>query len=248
MTRMRSPNYPAISLSQAIDLVGKLHSKNRANAVDRETAAKDLGYSGLTGRTLKLIGALAQYDLIEKSGKGNVKVSKTAVDILHGLDEETKRHALHEAGNAPALFQRIFARFEDGIPSDNAIKSYLIQEGFTDAAIGPVLKSFMDTTQYLAQSDASESYGEDEESEQESGSTQPRAQESRPMQTQIDRSHAPATPSRANDGPLHFNYSMDGVITVTGTTRSPSELQAFLDKLAALKVLLTPDPKDDDAG
>ena len=242
MTRMRSPNYPAIPLPQAIDLVAKLHAKNRTNSVDRDTAARDLGYSGLTGRTLKLIGALAQYGLIEKSGKGNVKVSKTAVNILHGLDEETKLHSLHEAGNAPALFQRIFGRFDDGIPSENAIKSYLIQEGFTDAAIAPVLKSFMDTNQYLAQSGANESSGGENESKQESTPVQSRAQENRPMQQQASRPN----PNTAN-GALDFKYSMEGVIAVTGATRSPSELQAFLDKLVALKVLLDPDPEEDNA-
>lgn len=247
MTRMRSPNYPAVSLPQAIDLITKLHSKNRTNAVDRETAAKDLGYSGLTGRTLKLIAALAQYNLLEKSGKGNVKVSKTAVNILHGLDEQTKNDARREAGRSPALFQRIFARFDDGIPSENAIKSYLIQEGFTDTAIEPVLKSFVETNSYLAQSDASESYGEADTDEQESPPAPHRAPETRQMQNQIDHPPAANKPSRGNDSPLHFNYSMDGLITVSGSTGSPSELQIFLEKLTALKALLAPDAKEDHA-
>ena len=49
----------------------------------RDDAAKDLGYSGLTGRSLKVLGALNQYDLIENVSKGQLRVTKTAEEILH---------------------------------------------------------------------------------------------------------------------------------------------------------------------
>jgi hypothetical protein len=242
MARMRSPNYPAISLPQAIDLVSKLHSKNRTNSVDRETAAKDLGYTGLNGRTLKLIAALSQYDLIDKSGKGNVKVSKTAVDIMHGLDAETITLAKHQAGNAPPLFQRIFNRFEDGLPSQNAIKSYLIQEGFTDAAIEPVMKSFLETNDYLAQADTSEVNGLVDEIVEKSVMPQSRGTEKVPMinATEAVGSRSSKQPSFSDAGALDFNFTMEG-LRVTGATRSPKQLQAFIDKLSALKLLLSAD-------
>ncbi len=239
MARMRSPNYPAISLPQAIELVGKLHSKNRTNSVDRETAAKDLGYTGLNGRTLKLIAALSQYDLIDKSGKGNVKVSKIAVDIMHGLDSETIKNAIHHAGNAPPLFQRIFNRFEDGLPSQNAIKSFLIQEGFTDAAIEPVLKSFMETNDYLAQAGANDSYGQGRDFDEESPPAQSRAVENTPVTIAAEAvGRTTKKPSFADVGALDFNFTMDG-LRVSGATRSPKQLQAFIDKLSALKLLLS---------
>src|SRR5437868_1961099 len=108
MARMRSPSYPSIPLGQAIVLAGEIHSKNRTNVIDRASAARDMGYSGLTGRSLKLLGALAQFDLVSKAGKGNLKVTQTTVDILHGLDEKTQIAALRKAGAAPALFKELF--------------------------------------------------------------------------------------------------------------------------------------------
>jgi hypothetical protein len=240
MARMRSPNYPGISLPQAIELVSKLHQKNRTNAVDRESAAKDIGYSGLTGRTLKLIAALSQYELIEKAGKGNIRVSKTAVDILHGLDEQIVIEAKRVAGNAPPLFQRIFARFDDGIPSENAIRSYLIQEGFTDAALTPVLKSFMETNRFLSQSTDSESYGNAGEDTQESAPIVQEKAGNTMRQPTFAAPSATAATGFANSG-LDFNFSMGG-LTIAGGTNSKSELEVFIDKLNALKVLL---PDDD---
>ena len=83
MIRSRSPQYPSLSLPQSIDMVVKLHKANRTSVITRETAAKDMGYSGLTGRSLTVIAALAQFGLVEKAGKGDIKVSRRAVDILH---------------------------------------------------------------------------------------------------------------------------------------------------------------------
>jgi hypothetical protein len=149
MERSRSPNYPAVPLDQAIDLISKLHSKSRTNIIDRESAARDIGYSGLTGRSLKLLGALAQYDLVKPSGKGNLRVTPVAVDILHGITEGDRKAALRHAGTAPRLFKSIFDRFTDGVPSENVIRSFLIQQGYADGAIGPAIKAFLETNRYL---------------------------------------------------------------------------------------------------
>lgn len=168
MSRMRSPNYPGIPLGQAIDLVGEIHRKNRTNVIDRLSAAQDMGYSGLTGRSLKLLGALSQFDLLAKVGKGDVRVTPTAVDILHAIEPDARAAALRRAGMSPKLFREIFERFPDGIPSENVIRSYLVQQGFADVAIGPVIKSFVETNRFLEDARDIESHGDDESDEPES--------------------------------------------------------------------------------
>jgi hypothetical protein len=157
MTRMRSPNYPGIPLKQAIDLTEKIFKADRTNVIDKEVAAEHMGYSGLTGRTLKLLGALSQFGLLDKVGKGNVRVSKTAVSILHGIDDDEKRSALAVAAGTPALFKRIRDTFDN--PSDKTITSFLMKEGFTDTAVAPVIKSYTETNSYLAQQGVTESHG-----------------------------------------------------------------------------------------
>ncbi|MES2043564.1 MAG: hypothetical protein V4475_06785 [Pseudomonadota bacterium] len=158
MTRMRSPNYPAIPLKQAIDLAGKIFKSDRTNTIDKDVAAQHMGFAGLNGRTLKLLGALSQYALLDKVGKGNVRISKTAVSILHGLNDTEKKDALALAAASPPLFKRIRDTFDQ--PSDKTITSFLMKEGFTDRAVAPVLKSFNETNSFLAASGVSESYGD----------------------------------------------------------------------------------------
>lgn len=126
MERQRSPSYPSLSLSQAIDLVAKVHKENRTNVISRETAAKDMGYAGLTGRSLTVLGSLTQYGLIEKAGKGDVKVTRRAVEILHPIEELHRAEAIIEAAQSPALFRMLHERFPEGVPSENALRSFLI--------------------------------------------------------------------------------------------------------------------------
>ena len=182
MARMRSPSYPSVSLMEAIDLTRKIFDKSRTNIVDREAAAKDMGYSGITGRSLTELAALIQFDLLEKAGKGGVRVSQTFKDIAHGLTDEVKKSALLKAGTAPDLYQDLMERFPDGPPSDNALRSYLIQRDFADVAIGPAVSSFLETYRALEDANVFDSHGPGDGDEPESPA-QP-VQPENPMQPQ----------------------------------------------------------------
>ena len=161
MTRVRSPGYPSISLPQAIDIIKKLHDHNRTNAIEREAAAKDLGYTGLTGQSAKILSGLQHYGLVEKAGKGGIRVSRTAVDIIHPVNASGRKAALREAAFTPGLFHALAERFSDGVPSENALRSYLMRENFSSAAITPAVSSFLETYHFLQQEGAGESLDAD---------------------------------------------------------------------------------------
>lgn len=158
MTRIRSPGYPGIPLNKAIEIVKILYDRVRTNAVDREAAVKDLGYSGLTGQSSKILSDLAHYGLLEKAGKGGVRVTDTAARILfpHSLSERVD--ALREAAYAPELFAQIRSNWPDGHVSENALRSWLMRAGFSSVALHPVIKSYMETYAFLQQENATESY------------------------------------------------------------------------------------------
>jgi hypothetical protein len=171
MTRARSPQYPSLSLPQAVDMVAKLHKANRTSVITRETAAKDMGYAGLTGRSLTVIAALAQFGLIEKAGKGDIKVTRRAVDILHSVDEADQAEAVQEAAFAPNLFQQLQERFPEGVPSQNALRSYLIQQEFGDVAIGPAISAYLETIAFAEKAKESGRTGDGASNESESPTT-----------------------------------------------------------------------------
>lgn len=247
MTRMRSPNYPAIPLKQAIDFVDKIFRSDRTNVIDKGVAVEHMGYTSLNGRTLKLLGALSSFGLLDKVGKGNVRVSKVAVSILHGIDDEEKRAALVAAATAPALFKRIRDTFDQ--PSDKTITSFLMKEGFTDAAVAPVLKSYNETNAFLTASGVTESYRNGGSTGADSSSDTDDDEDEIVDTIELEKPEAKAEKGEAvkiyQSGPLDFNLSSTG-LRITGSTNSSVQLKAFITKLNALAALLPEDPTGDE--
>lgn len=248
MARMRSPNYPAIPLGHAIDFIALIYKADRTNIIDKAVAAKHMGYSGLTGRTQKLLGSLSQYNLLEKAGKEKVRVSPTTVSILHGLTNDEKIAALKKAASAPPLFRRIRENFDN--PSARTITSFLMQEGFTDRAVAPVLKSYSETNAFLAAHGVSESHGNDGESERESI---PDENDSEPEKMQEVKQEEFTGGGGHKNPPIpadELTFNFDGrSISMGGRTVRPSELNAFIADLTMIHEVfarLVPKEKTDE--
>ncbi|MBB3976462.1 hypothetical protein GGQ64_001651 [Rhizobium azooxidifex] len=159
MSRVHSPGYPNTSLPKAIGQARSIHAADRRNVIDRDVAAKHIGYSGQSGASDKALASLAHYGLLEKAGKGQTRVTQLAVDIIHPVSETARKQALLEAAYTPTVFAEIRDRFHDGPPSEGALKSWLSRENFLDRAIGPVVSAYMDTQRFLEQEEAFESGG-----------------------------------------------------------------------------------------
>lgn len=166
--KMRSPNYPAMGLSQAVTLLGKLYQAEKRTPVGHETAATALGFKSLSGPARVAIAALRQYGLVDKAGKGAIRVSDLGVRVLHGNPED-KRAALQQAGTHPPLYKELARDHADA--SENAIASYLItKKEFHPDGARRAAKSFRATVK-LAKEEASGYTGDngDEEPEDMSG-------------------------------------------------------------------------------
>lgn len=242
MARMRSPNFPGLSLEESIKAAKIIWDKNRRAPISREAGAKDLGYTGLTGRSLRVLGAMNQYDLVENTSKGQMRVTKTAEDIFHGFPEDVRLTALRKAGRAPTLYQAIYDRFEGTVPGENAVRSFLFQSGFTNEGVEKALKNFLETNRYLEIAGASESYGDAHPKAPESA---PEVEPDEEAPPKMEVAAAPAEARRGvrifEPGPLDFNLSSSG-LRVTGQTSSAGELRAFIEKLTALAALLPSKP------
>lgn len=249
MERQRSPSYPSLSLPQAIDMVSKLHKSNRTSVISRETAARDMGYSGLTGRSLTVIAALAQYGLIDRAGKGDVKVSRRAVDILHAVDEADQAEAIQEAAFAPKLFMQLRERFPEGVPSQNALRSYLIQQEFADVAIGPAITAYLETNAFAENTKVSGSYSgaDDEDAE-----SPPQAKEiSMQPQTSAVAVGQPISIPAFAGGITDLNkINMDirGEQVMISGLLDLKGLAQLEQRIRALKLLLTPIYEANDTG
>jgi hypothetical protein len=247
MVRMRSPNFPQLSLEEALTIVGKLYGKVRKTTVDRDVAAKELGYTGLTGRSLKVLGALNQYGLIDNTSKGQCRVTDLAEQALHGFPEAEKAGAIQRAARSPGLFSAIFDQFGEDISSEHAIRSFLLKRGFTDQGVASALESFLATQRYAELKGASESYGNRPPTQPESSPDANDGEGDKTMPTGLQTpAREPAMPAPKpifRDQPLEFSLSTKG-LAITGGTNSAEELREFIKKLEALAALLPENPTE----
>jgi len=169
MKPVRSPSYPAMSLRDAVLDVGKIETLYRGSSVDREAAAKVIGYTSLSGPAGKALGALASYGLVESSGKGELRVTQRARAILHPQSPTEKQQSLREAALNPQLFQELQERFPSMKPPMDGIFSHLNRKGYNQSAVKPAARSYLDTLDYLEETGASKNYGFEHRSGQESG-------------------------------------------------------------------------------
>lgn len=139
----RSPNYPALSLPQALEATRKLWDAEKRTAVSHETAAHAMGYSSLSGPARVAIGALRQYGLIDKAEAGHIRVSQLGVSALHG-DGTDQAAAVATAAGQPELFRELMVSHLEA--SENAIRSYLItKKSFVEDGARKAAKAFRET-------------------------------------------------------------------------------------------------------
>jgi hypothetical protein len=145
MAKVRSPNYPNMSLGPALDAVRPAFKNENRNKMSRSVLAKHLGYSSLNGRALGKIGAVRAYGLLDGSGD-DLRISDDAVAALNAPPNSPERTAaLGRLALKPSLFQDLKKDFPDTVPSLENLKFSLIKRQFTPDAAEKAAKSYLAT-------------------------------------------------------------------------------------------------------
>lgn len=237
MAHIRSPNYPSISLAEALERVKKVHDRERQHATARDVVMKWMGYSSSNGASLGSLSAARKYGLLERLGKGEeYKVSDRAVAIFHPHSQAEKSAALEAAARAPVLFAELLDHYQGQLPSDESIRAYLIRRGFTQGSLGGVVQSFRETMT-LAQG-AATSYPPPEISRME-----PREEEEDDVPA-TEQAPAQRRPPVA-DGPMKVSFTGDS-LEVSAVLTDAEAVSNLIKALEAMKGLL-PQPKNGEA-
>ena len=135
MAKMRSPQYPAIGLKEAIEKITMVYRRQIFRTRYRVQSSRSIsGYSGLSGKSLSVLSAMGKFGLLEGRGDGN-RASDLAVAIIaHPTGTPERTVAIKEASGKPELFAELDAKFNSGRASDQAIRSYLLTQKFIPSA------------------------------------------------------------------------------------------------------------------
>lgn len=142
---MRSPNYPAIKLSEAVTLAQALWGREKRSYAPNDAIIQAWGYSSLSGNARTKLAAMRKYGLLEENDGGDMRLSDVAVNILHnGPDSPERLAALRSAALAPELFSELQQTYPHA--SNETLRSYLIiKKGFSDTGAESCIEAFRDT-------------------------------------------------------------------------------------------------------
>jgi hypothetical protein len=136
----RSPNYPAITFTDALEKVQKIYDAEKTHAMSPELAAKRMGYE-YNGRTRMFIAALKHYGLLVGVGT-QVRVTEDATKLLIYPKHEPKRVALvRQLAMQPKMFQAVVQKYGMDLPSDENLTAFLqLELGFTADACPTMIR------------------------------------------------------------------------------------------------------------
>ena len=80
--RTRSPNYPAISLPDALERLTRLWDAIQHHSAPRNLVLEGMGYTGVNGSSLSALSALGKYGLLERNG-AEFKIAERGRMYLH---------------------------------------------------------------------------------------------------------------------------------------------------------------------
>lgn len=137
----------------------EIYNRDGMHPVDRETAVEHIGYSSLNGASATALASIKQYGLIEDAGKGMLKLTSLALDMLEPESEEGRDAALLKAAFSPSLFETLQGQFPGRVPSESNLRAYLLRNEFTQAAVKSVVPAYLETCEYIAENEESERTG-----------------------------------------------------------------------------------------
>jgi hypothetical protein len=123
----RSPNFPAITLQDAIAKTRVLYDKDRRASVSAKTILQHLGFGEkLSGSSARVLSALKQFGLLDENA-GQYRVTDAAFRLFTLSENAPERQkALQECARRPNIYREVLDKYSDGLPSDAAMSDYLI--------------------------------------------------------------------------------------------------------------------------
>jgi len=145
--KTRSAAYPSMGIEEAISAISDLRKDMGKGPYSRETAARGMGHSGLSGAGAAKVAALVHYRLLER--QGNVyKQTPLAETIINPLNEEEKMAGLKTAVSSPRLIQRILTDFQ-GQSMPQRLDAVLARNyGISDKMASTVAKIVVSSLEY----------------------------------------------------------------------------------------------------
>ena len=206
----RSPGYPVVPIDEAIEKVKQVYRKDKRAFTTFEAIAEHMGFNVKKrgGRSGRVVSALRQYGLLDER-TGQFRVSDLAFKILETPDDSPEHiQSVKEAALNPPIFRRILNHYSGELPSDAAIRSYLIFTlEFNADTVAEFIRVFRRTIDIANPSAADYTAGDESEGDEQPPMGGTPMQQSPPMQ-QGQRIVTPPAVAQQIQPPLSTDQSV----------------------------------------
>ncbi|MGP8049751.1 MAG: hypothetical protein ACLPYB_03995 [Desulfobaccales bacterium] len=149
--RMRSPNFPAVTLEKSLQQAQALLDKYSRNQIAWQVGRKTLGFTDRGSGGKQAIASLGYYGLIKVEGSGEGKkiaISDLAFKILADKREVSpeREMAIYEAALNPPIYQKIIEHYPNGLPANDALEWELVSTyKFNTESVRDFINAFRET-------------------------------------------------------------------------------------------------------
>lgn len=181
MTRTRSPNFPGVSLEEAVRMIEQIHgAEAHQHPIPVKVILGHLGYKPRSGRGLVVVAALGQFGFLEFEGKGPTRsgrITDLALDVvLPGSPHRSEQ--LKVAALNPRLHADIWDEFAGKLPTDTTLRFRLVRERkFTERGADGFIKQFRSTIDFANLTESEAGVDDPEEKTADSNQTGPKKSE-----------------------------------------------------------------------
>lgn len=151
--RDRSPKFPYINLTVALERAQQVHSSAKTNAVRLVEVARDWNVSPTSSTTLRMAAALLGYGLISDEGSGDsrrIRLTPEALRILNDSRPGVREQLLADAALRSPIIAEYYGKWGRNRPNDpHAMSTLKFDSGFTERAARTFLGVYDDAISYI---------------------------------------------------------------------------------------------------
>jgi hypothetical protein len=153
--RARSPNFPAITLKDAVERARTIFKEEGRNFAHEDTILGHWQYKPRSGGGWSVLAAVKSFGLVIQEGSGNTsryRVSDTALMLVMKSGDEyanERREVLKDAALKPRIHRELWTKYSGSLPSNQTLEYELVSNwGFTPIAAKEFVPRFRETISY----------------------------------------------------------------------------------------------------
>jgi hypothetical protein len=148
-SRHRSPAYPFVSLSEALEKAEAVFRQDKRAWTTPEAILSHLDFSAGSGKARRIISAMRQFGLLDEEA-GKYRISEGAFKIINlSADSPERWNLIRLAALNPPIIGRTLEIFEGELPSDATLKDHLItEENFNPDSVDVFIRALRETLDF----------------------------------------------------------------------------------------------------